>query len=123
MNELSNRGTAFAEAACKLLIEYSNRLALKRHELASIVEQSNDVELGSRPYKTKHYLRNRWMIERDDFALSKKVYETLIRKASQWIEHGEGANPGLELELQVRLADFEAMVRSMDGFIQSNDLM
>jgi hypothetical protein len=61
------------------------------------------------------------MNERDEFNNSRKIFDLLLRRASQWVEHGIPPKPGLEMELELRLADFERMLRSMEQFFQSTD--
>lgn len=119
VNEMSESANAFAETACKLLIEYTARLVTQKQEVLKILDQFHD----SRGTKiNSQYLRQRYDEEKYRFFNSRQVFEVLSRKASQWIEHGRSPRPSLELELEVRLADFENTLRSMDHFFHSNDI-
>lgn len=119
-NEMSETSDAFAETACKLLIEYTARLAKQKQEVLAIMDRYHDTR-GSKI--DSRYLRQRLDDEKRHFFRSRRVLEELNRKASQWIEHGRSPRPHLELELKVRLADFEEMVQSMDEFFDSSNYM
>jgi hypothetical protein len=115
--EVSETANAFAETACKLLTEYTARLVTQKQEVVKILDQlhsSRTSEMDST------YLRQRYTNEWDEFWGSKVVFEGLCRKASQWIEHGKSPEPNLELELEVRLADFENKLQTMHDFFDSN---
>lgn len=119
VNEMSDTANAFAETACKLLIEYTARLVRQKQEVLTILDRFHDSR-GSK--MDSHYLRQRYKNEQQQFFRSREVFEVLSRKASQWVEHGRSPKPNLELELEVRLADLENMLRSMDEFFHSNDI-
>lgn len=116
-SEISETANEFAETACQLLVEYSARLEAQKQEVLKILDRFHDSR-GSK--MDSEYLRQRYHNERHHFFRSREVFEVLSRKASQWIEHGKSPRPNLELELEVRLADFEHMLRSMDDFFHSN---
>lgn len=115
-SDVSNTANAFAATACKLLIEYSARLAAQKEEVKKIVDEYNNPKMGRSP----SYLSHKYSSEMSEFMRSREVFDTLVRKASQWVEHGRSPQPHLELELEVRLADFESMLRSMDSFFHEN---
>jgi uroporphyrinogen-III decarboxylase len=118
-SERPDTANAFAETACKLLIEYADRLVVQKQEAVKILDQFH----ASRASKMDSgYLSQRYKNEMHEFIRSREVFETLIRKASQWVEHGRSPQPHLELELEVRLADLENMLRSMDYFFQTNHI-
>jgi hypothetical protein len=119
-SEMSETAIEFAETACKLLSEYTNRLAAQKQEVVTILDRFH--ESSTIHYDLKSYLRSRYRNEMDEFLHSRQTFEVLIRKVSQWVEHGTSPKPGLELELELRLADFERMLRSMDDFFQSNSI-
>jgi hypothetical protein len=117
-SDASDRATGFAEAACKLLIEYTARLVAQKQEATKMLDRIND----HRASIDSDYMRRRFRDEMLDFFESRETYDGLIRKASQWVEHGRSPKPGLELELEVRLADFESMIRSMSRFFETNSM-
>jgi hypothetical protein len=120
-NEMSilDEANAFATTACKLLVEYTARLVAIKQEVLKIQDQLNDLR-GSK--MELRYLRQRFNNEKDQFFRSKGVYEVLTRKASQWIEHGKSPRPDLQMELEVRLADFENTLRSTEEFFYSSEM-
>lgn len=119
-SEVSETGNAFAQTACKLLIEYTARLLTQRQEAVKILDRFHDSRGTVRSSMDAAYLRGRYEQEKDQFYRSREVFKTLIRKASQWIEHGKTPKPHLEMELQLRLADFESTLQSMEDFFNSN---
>lgn len=112
-------GAAFAVTACKLLSEYTARLATQKQDVIRILEQFHNAPPNK---KDMGLLHARYRNEFDDFMQSKEVFNTLIRKASQWVEHGRLSQPHLEMELEVRLADLESKLRSMERFFHSNQI-
>ena len=117
LNESLTSSDAFAKAACKLIKEYMIRLESKKQYALRILDQ---IRAFQAPTEQTEYLRKRYMQEYQDFVNSREAYEKLIRKSSQWIEHGKLPQPSLELELEVRLADFEDTLRMLGIFFQSN---
>lgn len=116
-SEVLETGNAFAESACKLLTEYTARLVSLKQEVVRILDQYH-ISRTSKP--DSDYLRRRYLYEMDAFFDSKDVYENLSRKASQWVEHGKPPKANLALELEVRLADFESTLQSMERFFSAN---
>lgn len=116
VSEASDRATAFAETACKLLEEYTDRLIAQKQEAVKMLDRIADP----RSSISSRHLRERFQNEARDFFKSRETYERLIRKASQWVEHGRSPKPGLELELEIRLADFESKIRSISRFFETN---
>lgn len=115
----------FVEIACRLLKEYADRTQKKKSELSEIIDKRNSVTLGPgwgihSNDKTGEVLSQRVHFEHMSFERSKTVYQKLIRKVSQWVEHGRSAPPGLQLELEMRLADLEFLVGDLEMFINSN---
>jgi predicted DNA-binding protein (UPF0278 family) len=121
-SEMRDTGSAFAETACKLLIEYAARLIMQKQEVVKILDRFHSSRVKMESKMDSHYLHQRYMNEMNEFMESREVFETLIRKASQWVEHGKSPQPHLELELEVRLADFENMLRSMTNFFHTNHI-
>lgn len=119
VNDVSETSSAFAETACKLLVEYTARLMKQKQDVLAILSQYHDMR-GSKI--NSEYLRQRYDSERDQFYQSREVFETLSRKVSQWVEHGRAPKPHLELELAVRLADFESTMRAMESFFHLNEM-
>ena len=118
-SDISETGNEFAETACKLLIEYTTRLVTQKQELLKILERFR----GMRTSKIdSEFLRQRYADEMHEFLTSNGVFETLIRKASQWVEHGKPPKPNLQMELEVRLSDFENTLQSMHHFISRNQI-
>ena len=118
-SEISETANAFAETACKLLIEFTARLVTQKQEVVKILEQFHGPRAGK---VDSSYLRQRYSNEMHEFSESREAFEKLIRKTSQWVEHGKSPQPNLELELEVRLANFETMLRSMEHFFDTNRL-
>lgn len=109
---------AFAETACKLLAEYTARLIAQKQKARQILDE---FHTGRGSKIIDHgYLRRRFDEEREEFFNSREVFEKLSRKASQWVEHGRPPKPNLELELEVRLADFESTLRSVERFFATS---
>lgn len=119
-SEMSEAGSAFAETACKLLIEYTARLVTQKQEASKILDRFYDARGSSKLTLDSSYLRDRYENERKQFFNSREVFEALIRKSSQWIEHGRSPRPHLQMELELRLADFESTLRSVDEFFNSH---
>ena len=106
----------FAVVACKLLKEYTDRTQKKKSEICEIIDKMNLLAPG----RTLDVLTQRAHFERMSFFRSRIVYDKLIRKVSQWIEHGRSAPPGLQLEMELRLADLEFLVMELEMFVNSN---
>lgn len=78
-SDTSDRATGFAEAACKLLIEYTARLAAQKQEATKMLDRIND----HRSSVDSDHMRRRFRDEMNDFSEARETYERLIRKASQ----------------------------------------
>lgn len=115
-NEYSDIGNAFAETSCKLLKEYTERLLAIKSEMTKLLEGFHaSVDRRLDPL----YVHERFNTERMAFEEHYPTFEKLIRQSSQWVEHGKPPKPHLQLELEVRLSDFETLIRSMRQFFRS----
>lgn len=106
----------FVVIACKLLKEYTDRTQKKKSELSELIDKMNLAGPG----KTLQILSQRAHFETMSFQRALTVYSKLIRKVSQWVEHAKSAPPGLQLELEMRLAELEFLVDDLEMFIKSN---
>lgn len=110
----------FSETACKLLKEYSTEIENLRIDSIQLLDsyyQNAQLEKDE-----KDYLLRRFRNNFDSFRTLKTTYQTLVRKASQWIQHAKDASPGKQLELEVRLDEFEKRLIIMHRFFTSNKL-
>lgn len=121
-NEVSDIGNAFAKTACRLLRDYTADLRTLKSEMIVLFDKFREASKSPEVEQTE-YLRRRFFDEMHAFYdLSSSAYRKLVEKSSQWVEHGKLPNPSLELELQVRLAEFECALRNMQQFFNSNHL-
>lgn len=104
-------GDKFAETACKLIKEYSDRLLASKTEMAKLIDQAI---AGEQQKAEIDHLRSRFQQERVFFEKSNASYSKLLRQSSQWLEHGKEISPHLRLELEVRLLDLKALLQSLD---------
>lgn len=111
-------GNAFASKACELLKEFSKRLDQMR---AAGIKLQETYHTG-RPSTSPEYLRQRYAMLFQEFNTSLPVYQMLIRQSSQWIQHGKASQPHLQLEMEVRLSDFEQKLRIMQGFLALDNM-
>jgi hypothetical protein len=120
VSKMPDTANTFAESACKLLTEYTARLIAQKQEVVKILDQFYSA--GPRGPKFERYMSQRYDDERHMFMRSREVFERLIRKTSQWVEHGKTPEPHLEMELEVRLADLESTLQSMEHFFHANQI-
>jgi hypothetical protein len=115
-NEFYEEGDKFAMTACQLLREYTQRLQDLKQELMRLAEKIH----GARASKMDMaYAETRYHHEMLSFQQSLSTYHKLMRQASQWIEHGKVLSPHLRLELEIRLDDFERLVRTTEDLLHS----
>ena len=116
----------FVATACRLLKEYAERTLKTKSEFADLVNQVNSLKpapnLGQTTMDRRNYdfLIQKVHFQHASFERARKVYEKLIRKVSQWLEHGKPSPPGLQLELEIRLADLEYLVNDLEWFMGAN---
>ncbi len=111
----------FAETACKLIKEYSDEIERLRLDTIKVLDLYHDS--GAKSVKSdeeRRYLKNRFTNNLDMFRSFIPVYGTLVRKSSQWIQHAQEARPGKQLELDVRLEQFEQKLNAIQRFFDQN---
>ena len=111
----------FSETACKLLKEYATEIEKLRTDSIGILDSyySGERSIGK---DERDYLLRRFRNNRDSLDSLSTTYQTLVRKTSQWIQHAKDASPGKQLELEMRLNEFENRLNNIHGFFDSNQI-
>lgn len=111
----------FSDVACSLMKEYSSEIEKLRLDsiqvLDSYYKSTDKLDKAGREYLVRRYRENV-----DSFTRLLSAYERLVRKTSQWIEHSKEPRPGKQLELEVRLDEFENRLQNMQSFYSANRL-
>lgn len=109
----------FSDTACRLLKEYSAEIEKLRSDTIQILDSyySGERKLEK---DEREYLARRYQDNLEAFNSLHSTYQTLIRKTSQWLEHAKEASPGKQLELEVRLHEFERRVNNTNRFLMAN---
>ena len=119
--EIESVSDEFAETACKLIKEYSEEIERLRLDTIKVLDLYHDSSSkGLKSEKEREYLENRFTNNFDMFRSFIPAYETLVRKSSQWIQHAKDARPGKQLELDVRLEQFEQKLDAIQRFFDQN---
>jgi hypothetical protein len=111
----------FSDVACSLLKEYSSEIDKLRTESIQILDSYHLGEKKGDKDESK-YLERRYRDNVEFFNSLLSAYQTLIRKTSQWIQHAKEARPGKQLELEVRLGEFERRLLNAQRFFRSKQL-
>jgi len=117
MGNDQDHGDAFAAKACELIKENAARIRNVKAELSAFADKQYLESSGT----LQRYLDKRWEYEKQSFEAFSPIYKDLIRKSSQWLQHGRIPSPELRLELEIRLADFEKLLSDCNVFFASLD--
>ena len=112
----------FESMACKLLKEYAVRIQKTKSKIETLLEKTDDYRGGVIDKKElwdHPYFGQKMRYEVESFHRSTHIYTKLIRKASQWLQHGKLASAGRQLELEIRLADLEFLLLDLEIFVSS----
>jgi hypothetical protein len=112
-------GNAFAKKACALMKEFTQRLERMQGTAVQLLDMYHGTGM---PAISPEYTRQRIQLIAQDFNNSMHAYNVLIRQSSQWVQHGKSSEPSLQLELEIRLADFERMLSSMQQFFAMTNI-
>ena len=121
LNEPSSLTNNFAKTACNLLLEYTNRLISRKEKSVNLIQRFSESRSKKESYLADQLFKL-YQDEKEDFFQTQQTYTMLIRKVSQWFEHGKTPDPNLELELSVRLIDLQTHFESLNQFYHNNHL-
>ena len=101
----------FGKAANSLFREYGARLDSIRADLENLRErhQNEEIELA--------YVREQIVLELSAYERLNPALVNFARRVSQQLEHGD-VDEVTNLELQLRLADFEGNIEKTDNFFK-----
>jgi len=109
----------FSDTACRLLKEYSAEIEKLRSDTIQVLDWYYMLE--RKPQKQESdYVKKRIQNNVDLVGSLTAAFETLVRKTSQWIQHANHASPAKQLELEVRLQQFQQRVDNIHRFFESN---
>jgi len=115
-SEVFDDSDKFATTACQLLREYSERLQEVKREITKMADSFHGVRSSKMDFE---YFQRRVQAELMSYDRSRPMYDKLSRKCSQWLEHGKPIRPHLQLEMEIRLDDFERLVGTMEHYIHT----
>ncbi len=119
--DIESLSDEFAETACKLIKEYSDEIESLRLDTIKILDLYHDSgPKGEKSKEERDYLAKRFNNNLDMLRSFIPAYRTLVRKSSQWIQHAQEARPGRQLELDVRLEQFEQKLHAIQRFFDQN---
>lgn len=108
----------FSDIACGLLKEYSSDIEKLRIDSIQVLDTFYKSAVSDK--EGKKYLTRRFQDNVESFQSLLSTYERLVRKTSQWIQHAKEPRPGKQLELEVRLDEFEKRLQNAQRFFASN---
>ncbi len=106
----------FAIKASELLAEYTKRIQDIRSDATELLDKMYSPEKGE--YNT--FYKERFIAMGKEFNKSSRVYSKLSRQCSQWLNHGTISKPHLRLEMEIRLADLEDLMRATEVFFSNS---
>ena len=108
---VSEHDERFVKATQSLFREFGYKLDNIRTNLGDLRLRCNDGKIK------KNYLQDQENLESHAFNKLKPALLNFARRVSQQLEHG-GLDEVTDLELQLRLADFESNIERTDKFFQ-----
>lgn len=109
----------FAKTASALLKEFSGELRALQQASMDLLDEL--TKAGITPAR-REMLRARISNVREDFHNSNPTYDRLVAKASQWLSHGKKPKPSLEMELEIRLCEFEDRLKFTHSFFAQSEI-